>query len=186
MRLNQPKPAASGWKRLWIILSTLWVVQAGIIAALVTYRFLSTNPDRLTAGQMAIGLLEIILISAVYLAAPPWLAKWGAILLGRMASGGKAFAFRSLTPARKAWIVLAGAFYVWFFLPGVAYLVITVASMGGSVVGALPPAASRLLVDSMLNTMINLPAWAALTFGSYPLMRLADWVWKGFARAGQG
>jgi len=55
-----------------------------------------------------------------------------------------------------------------------------VASIGGTVVGALPPAAARLFVDSMLNTMTNLPAWAALTFGSYLLMRLADWVWGGF------
>jgi len=177
-------PTSSGWKRLWIIISTLWASQAAIIAALVVYRFLSTNPDRLTNGQMAVGLLEIVLISAVYLAAPPYLAKWGAVLIGRMASGRKSFAFRPLSPARKTWFVLAGAFYVWFFLPGVAYLVITVASMGGAVVGALLPWTSKIFVDSMLNTLTNLPLWAALTFGSYWLMRLVDWVWKGFARAG--
>lgn len=163
----------SGWKRMGVILASLWGLAYLLLAAWSGVAWYGTSGHAFMPQDIA----SFALATALFLAIPA-ASIMGAGRFFRITAGYQG-ELSNLTLPKAAWVVLAFFLACSFLLPGWVGLAMGVHSQAAQAMGAWQ-ILGQPKPDAYALALIFLPQWALYTLGSWILMRIVDWVWLGF------
>jgi len=177
MDIETPRPASSGWKRLGVVLSALWVLLCLVVLAMSLvnwYRGKLPHPfAALDLASVALAVLLFVAAPIVGILRADRFFRWTVGYRGRISE---------LTLPRAAWVVVAFLLAWSFLLPGWLGLAWGLHDLAANAMGSWMIFPQKQGGGAVL-ALLWLPQWAAYTLGTWVLMRVVDWVWRGFAKS---